>query len=121
MLAVGVVLVVAACAARMASAGDQGQRLAVVKVLAAAPTWVDTGVDIEAGMADPVSVTGTVFTAPAALYPADQSPGSGRQASSGASGSIITCLTGCYLDIEKKLTAGADPALHARPEAGKKK
>src|SRR5688500_4024465 len=23
-------------------------------------------------------------------------------------------LTGCYLDIEKKLTAGADPALHAR-------
>ena len=26
-------------------------------------------------------------------------------------------LTGCYLDIEKKLTAGADPALHARAGA----
>ena len=29
-------------------------------------------------------------------------------------------LTGCYLDIEKKLTAGADPALHARTASGGK-
>ena len=29
-------------------------------------------------------------------------------------------LTGCYLDIEKTLTAGADPELHARSGPGKK-
>lgn len=90
--------VVTACTAAIALAGDPGQRLAVVKVPADAATWIDTGVDIEAGMAYPVSVAGTVFTAPATLFPPGQSPGMGRQAYSGAAGSIFTCVSGCYLN-----------------------
>ena len=29
----------------------------------------------------------------------------------------VAALTGCYLDTEKQLTAGSDPALHARAGA----
>ena len=98
LLSIGAAIVVAACAAKVGFAGDPGQRLAVVHVSATAPSWVDTGVDIEAGMAYPVSVTGTVFTAPATLFPANDAPGQGRQAYSGAAGSIFTCQSGCYVN-----------------------
>lgn len=108
-------LLVAASTAAIAVAGDPGRRLAVVNVPANAPTWIDTGLDIEAGMAYPVSATGTVFTAPATLFPANQSPGIGRQAYSGAAGAIFTCTSGCYLNnigygaLVGKIGAGGAP------------
>jgi hypothetical protein len=92
-----VMLGIGGAAAAVALASEPSNHLAMVHVPAGTPGWLDTGVDVQAATAYPVSATGNVFTSTTRFSPPESTPGSGRNAESGPAGQIYTCYAGCEM------------------------